>query len=494
MRRTNFRVKDVSGGKTDETTVKKPTTKDFNQLTADFKELNEKADKAVDTAKKYEDLVKAGVVKEDEKGMPVVHTRSKVGSDEQKCLSAFGTTEVAKLFNINVGEDKFKHVPEQMKGMVLELKRDLHTARTVAQMFYGDSKDYMGATEEQDQFGRCKNILESNFGKNVLLPKLKAFGSVANADWIPTIVASQFIAEFELEKELVGNLRAIPMPSSPYDLPTAGGLTTARRSAENTTMTDSSFSTGKVRFEASKFAEYYIIPEEVNEDTAPGILEFARGELTQAHLRAFETATLNGTKIGTAHIDADTEALAADVAEKQYHGLRKYALDNSANGSTVDFGNAAITDANLRLMRRRMGKLAVNPKDCLWIAGAGSYLSMLGTDNVVTVDKLGPAAATVVTGMLGAYQGIPIIQSGFMREDLNAAGIEDAITVDRTGLVLVHRNRWYFGTRRPIRMALRPSKSADDRFEIASYSRVDFQGHPQTADEVGVVYGFNIPS
>jgi len=310
-------------------------------------------------------------------------------------------------------------------------------------------------------------------------------------EWIPTAIASTYISEVELGKEIVGSVQDVTMPTSPYELPTSGGYTKARRIAENTTMTDSSFTTGNLTFTAGKFGEYYILPTELTEDSAPNILALGRSELTQAHLRAFETAMINGTKIGTAHIDSDTQAGAADLAEKQYHGLRYYALGNTANGGTTDFGNAVVSDANLMLMRQRMGVLGVHPSELLWVPGATSYLQMLATTNVVTVDKMGPRA-TVLTGQLGSYQGTPIITTGFMRQDMNATGVYDGVTMNRTGILLVRRNRWYFGTRRPIRLALRECRSADDRYEIASYSRVDFTGHTQSASEVGISYGYNI--
>ena len=204
---------------------------------------------------------------------------------------------------------------------------------------------------------------------------------------------------------------------------------------------------------------------------------------------------VNGVEFGTAHIDSDTQAGSAELAEKQFHGFRKLAIDNSANGSTVDFGNAAIVDAKLREMRLGMGKFGINPADLVWIPGSTAYLQMLGTDNVVTVDKMG-SNATILKGQLGSYDGIPISQTGYMRNTLNAAGVHDGLTTDRTGILLIHRMRLYWATRRAIRMVVRPSKSADDRIEMASYSRVDFQAHAQSdaETELTIMYGHNIPA
>lgn len=485
----NPRYKDVSGGKKD---IKKPSVKDFNQLKKDFESLSSKAETAIEKAKKYEEGLKNGIFQVDEKGFPTVKTTSRVGSEEQKAMSAFRVTDPSKLFGLNTGDQKFNGVPSHLKGMIYDLKCTLENARIVAQVCYGDGRDFVGANETQDKFAVCKNLFESRYAKEELIPKLKAFGLTEQADWIPSMVSSTFIPEFELDRDLVGNLKNIDMPSSPYKLPTSKNLTTARRIAPGISATANNFDTDGIDFTAKKFVEYYEIPEEVNEDTLPQLVNYARQELGTAHLRAFETATLNGTEFGTAHIDSDTQAASAELAEKQFHGLRYLALQNSANGATVNFGNVNATDTLLMAMIARMDKFSVNPKQALWITGANAYHQMKATDNVVTVDKMGPAAATILTGVLGMYQGIPIIQSGYMRRDLNATGVYDGVTTDRTGLMLVNRERWYFATRRPIRMALRPSRSKDDMFEIASYSRVDFNGHPQTASEVSAVYGYNL--
>jgi len=421
---------------------------------------------------------------------------SSINSDEQKCLRMFGVGSVKKLLETNVCADRYSRVPQELKHMAIELKKDFQNARFIAQLFHDGKMDKIGATEALDKFPACPSILETSYAKDILIPKLKAFGTGVTgggAEWIPTMISSSYIPEFELERELVGTLQEITMPSSPYELPFTKNSTTARKGTEGTTATESSFGTDVLQFNAKKFLEYYILPEEVNEDSIVSILELARQQLSEAHKRAFETATINGVQMPLVgvHIDSDTNAGAADLAEKQWTGLRKLALDNSANGGTTDFLNAVISDAKLGEMRASMGKFAVSPMQLLWVMGPLSYLQMIKTTNVVTVDKMGPNA-TILTGQLGAYDGIPIIQSGYIRQDMNATGVYDGVTVDRTGCILIRRDRLYFATRRPIRLALRESRSADDRYEIASYSRTDFVARTQDANEVSISYGLNV--
>ena len=463
----------------------KPTVKDYTKIVEDFNSLSSRVDAAETKAAEAEEKMKAMLGG----GAPDGHNRM-AGGDETKALSYFGVPHVKDLLQVDTGAPQFAWVPSEIKGMTLQIKKDFETARIISQMFYEDPFDRVGTTDKTDRVAVCKNIGESYFFKNVLAPKLKAFGSGVvggGAEWIPTVMASSYISELELGREFVGMLKQINMPQSPYELPT-NGFTVARGGTENVTATDSSFSTDVLPFSAKKFLEYYIFPEELREDSAPDIVALGRMELTQAHLRAFETVVINGDSDG-AHQDADTQAGAADLAEKQIDGIRKICL---AQGKTVDFGGA-VSDIKLREMRAAMGKFGVNPADLVWVASAKGYLQMLGTNNVTTVDKMGPNA-TILKGQLGSYEGIPIVQSGFLRSDMDATGVNILPGDATTGMLLVHRPRLYWATRRPIRMAIRPSRSADDRIEMASYSRVDFtlDANDFATGESPVVYGINI--
>jgi hypothetical protein len=285
-------------------------------------------------------------------------------------------------------------------------------------------------------------------------------------------------------------MKQVSMLSNPYDMPIQSSVTKARKIAENTQATATNFGTNKIQFSAVKSVEYYILPEELSEDSAPDILSVARDEVVRAQIRAIEAAIINGDDDGT-HIDSDTQALGADVAEKFWKGIRRQALANSANGGTTDFGNGVVSAALLRTLRARMGKFGVNPLDLILLAGPSAAAQLQSLDQVATVDKFGPMA-TILKGVLSAYQGIPILTSQYMREDLNATGVYDGVTFNRAGLILLNKNRWYVGTRRPIKVKIQPDMVDQDRMLMASYQRKDFKGHTQSATEVSVSYGYNI--
>ena len=414
-------------------------------------------------------------------------------SDERKAMSYFGCSHVKNLLEVNTNSPRFQHVPAQYKHLVRELKNAVDTARFIAQNFHGAERDFVGKTEKQDRVAVIKNLVGTNYGKNELAARLKAFGSTVSGggdEWVPTLISSSYVDEFELEKMVEGRMVQIDCPSSPYELPVKSGVTKARKIAENTAMSDASFTTTKITFTAKKLGEYFIIPEELDEDSAVSFMPMARDELIRAHLRAVESAIINGDDDGT-HIDSDTQAGAADLAEKLWKGLRRQSIANSANGGTQSFGAAAVTKPNLSAMRANGGKFFTDPSQCLWIVGPQVYAQLLSLDDVSTVDKFGPMA-TVLRGALAAYLGIPIVVSEHMRENLNASGVYDGITTDRGGILLVNERRWYVGRRRPVKIMLAQDLPGQDRQLLAAYQRKDFQGHVQSASEVSSVYGLNI--
>jgi hypothetical protein len=286
------------------------------------------------------------------------------------------------------------------------------------------------------------------------------------------------------------------MASNPFQLPVQTESKKARLVGEGSAATDVTFGTEKLVFDAKKFMDYYILPEELNEDSAPAILELARREVVASQIRAIESAIINGDLTGT-HMDSDTTA---DMAEKGFKGLRKYALQS---GATVSFSGGAVTKDGLNAMRKAMGKYGVNPRSLAWIFGPSVYTQAQKLDIVESLQNFGPNA-TVLTGALGIYNGISVLVSEYAREDLNASGVYDGTTRTMSAPLLVNLERFYLGMRRPIRVkAAMDARPEYDRWQLVSYSRQAFEGHKQygqtyasgsTSTEKSVVVGINLLS
>lgn len=403
-------------------------------------------------------------------------------SDEKKLLNTFRCKGFDELIKTNVADPRFARVAPDLKHQVLTLKENIDVARFMEQMF-GD-----GTPDTKNKFGKI-GFNSTAFGREIM-DQVKSFGSGVvggGAEWIPTLVATTAIEEYELERQLAAMFKQVNMPSNPYKLPKQDGVTKARSIAENTGMTDSSFGTSDILFDAFKLGEFYRIPEELQEDSAVDLLRMARNEIILAQDRAFESLILNGDTTAP-HMDADTEAGAADLAEKTVKGLRKLSLENAA---TVDFGAAVVSEAKMNEMRRLMGKLGVNVRELAYIFGASSYFQATELPNVSTVEKFGPHA-TILNGSLAAYRGIKIAISEYCRDDVSATGLNTGVADDFGVCHLVNASRFYFAKRRPIVVKAMMDMADQDRWLLASYSRVDFKGHVQSADEVSAVTGINI--
>lgn len=466
---------------------------DTNDLEKTTKGLEQRLD---DVEKKYADLQAEKKKLEEEKASLLggndsyVPVGNRSNSDEARCLRYFGVRDAKGLLSVNTADPKYKHVPQELKGMVMAFKENVDVARMTHQIFHGGSLDRSNG----DIVTPVKGILSgSHFAKQVLAPQLKAFGTGATGEgeeWVPTALSSSYIEEFELNREVAQQFRQISMPTNPYELPVQTDVTQARIQVESCSTGDNlasqNFGTSKIVFDAVKLVEHMCMPEELNEDSAPAILALARGELTEAQGRAYENAILNGDDSGS-HMDSDVTA--AEDARKSWKGLRKLALDNSA---TTDFGSAAITKTGLREMRTNMDKFGVNVRDLVWIVSAKGYNQMLDIDEVTTVEKFGPQA-TILRGALAAFDGIPIVISEFVRDDLNDTGVYDGVTTTESYCVLVNRRRFMWGQRRPIRIrAVMDPTPPGDRWLLASWWRGDFQGHTQSASEASVQLGISI--
>jgi HK97 family phage major capsid protein len=409
-------------------------------------------------------------------------------SDEQRALRYFGARSVKDILEVNTGDARFKAVPAELKHLVRQLKEDFDVSRLTQQIFHGEARD------AGDMQAHVKGILDGNhFAREVLAPRLKAFGSTvvgAGDEWVPTMVSSSYLEEFELDRQVVDQFKSINMPSSPFDIPVQKDVTVARRQPESCDPADNipaaNFGTDKLTLQATKLVEHMCLPEELNEDSAPQILALIRGEVTTAQGRAWETAIMNGDNSGT-HMDTDVTGVVD--ARTSWKGLRKLAIANSA---TVNFSAAAVTVANLRAMRTAMGKFGVGERNLTWIVSSKIYNQFLALPEVSTVEKFGPNA-TILRGALAALDGIPIIISEYARDDLAATGVNTAPGDALSSVLLVNRMRFYWGVRRAIkvRASLDPTPPGD-RWLLASWWRGDFKGHAQSATEKSVVLGRNV--
>ena len=283
-------------------------------------------------------------------------------------------------------------------------------------------------------------------------------------EWVPDLWQNS-VWEAQREETRIASLFAqVDMPSDPFNLPIEGADPTVSFVPETTAeaelllsgagnpIPDSKIGTGKVQLDTGKLALRVGISSELVEDSLIPVLPQFSKQATTAIVEMVDNVILNGdaTNAATGNINLDDADPADTLGYLIFNGLRHSALVE-ATAYATDAGGAGLSLANLRTMRFTLPAGIYNrTKDLAFIVGAEGEKSLLNLDEVVTMDKLG-ANATVVTGMIGAIDGIPVISSQYM--GLTEADGKISTTGSNNTLgqvVLVYRPNWFVGYRRKI--------------------------------------------
>jgi hypothetical protein len=171
-------------------------------------------------------------------------------------------------------------------------------------------------------------------------------------------------------------------------------------------------------------------------------------------------------------------------------GIRHYFLVDDT-GQAVNAGGDALTDTDIVGALSKMGKYAVNPSDVLMICDASTYLKgLLNLDTVITVDKFG-AGATVLTGQIGAYRGIPIIVSESM-ELTEADGMRDEAGTGTLGqIAIVNKRMWKVGSWRSLLVEIDRDIQKRQTLMVASF-RLGIAAYDRTSDHSAGIYNISV--
>lgn len=310
-------------------------------------------------------------------------------------------------------------------------------------------------------------------------------GQGAGAAWVPTGYSPDLIMKFELERMLAAKFEIVAMPNDPFRIPRQTSRGKIYKKTRGAAPKKSKAGDDYVDLSTTTLAAYQSVAYEMEEDAIIAMIPFIRTDLAQDMADGEENLLLNGDTTGT-HQDADVED--EDDALTSWKGLRKLSKDGS---DTYDFGGADPTLRSLRAMRSQMGKYGVNPRRLLYTVGCVGLVHLLNVDEVQTLDKYGPAA-TVITGEIGRIDGVPILVSGYIREDLNASGDFDDTTEDFTGIQLVNPNGFVIGRRRaPLMESFHDVIAGSD--ELVVSMREDFIKRYPTTEALSM-WGYNIPN
>ncbi len=242
-----------------------------------------------------------------------------------------------------------------------------------------------------------------------------------------------------------------PMPSNPFDIPRQLGDVNFYPGAENIATTSTRLGTGKATLTAYELVGQVPYSFTLEEDAIISLLPEIRAGLVRNTAEVIDDVILNADTTVTNNINADGATIAASDAGKGhwllgYDGLVHLPLvDNTAQANNH---NAAVSDDMFNEIRAKLGRYGVRPSEVVWVMDVNTFIRAQSIANFRTMDKLGPNA-TILTGMLGAVEGIPVIVSEQMRlADADGKVTDGGNAVDTGRLLIFNRTQWAQGFRR----------------------------------------------
>lgn len=300
-------------------------------------------------------------------------------------------------------------------------------------------------------------------------------GQGVGEHWIPTGFSSRLIEDVRLTLRVANLHDRFNMPTNPYTFPVEGADISAYKVGENTGDDDAGTpatwipaatpTTSNLTFSAKKIGVRVVTSNEFIEDSIIAALPYMRSRIVLSLGEAQENILINGdVRVDGTGVDGLTAGQSSDQ-RTAWNGYRRFCVDN---GNVVDA--AGLTLADIRAVRTKMGKYGVNNSQLALVTGINAYNQLLSLDQVITIDKFGPRA-TILSGQIGAIDGIPIIISEFVRENYGAGLTGSGST---TAMFLVRRDLFWFGDRRDIQIKGREVIETDQNVLVA-LQRLDFK-------------------
>ncbi len=275
----------------------------------------------------------------------------------------------------------------------------------------------------------------------------------AGDELVATLEARELWQDVNLQTLVAPIVPTFPMPSNPFEVPRQLGDVSFFPGTENTATSDTALVTGRITLTAYELVGQVPYSFTLEEDGVIAMLPEIRAGLVRNVAEVLDDIILNADKTTTNNINADGASITASTSGKAhwllgYDGMLHLPLVD--NTSQANNHNAAVSDDMFNELRVKLGKYGARPSQLAWIMDVNTFIRAQSISQFRTMDKLGPNA-TLLTGMLGAVEGIPVIVSEQMPLADADGKITDGASSNTKGrLLLVNRTQWAQGFRRQL--------------------------------------------
>ena len=329
----------------------------------------------------------------------------------------------------------------------------------------------------------------------------KAFNdqSGTGAEFIPDQFISDLYQEFQLPKRLRGLLTRVQADRNTLLIPRLnrggrpyikGEITVDSPLAQYTTSTPS---TGQKTINIKGLASSYVLDDAAVEDAALAVLPIFSQQIAQDLEDAFEDCMINGDTAATHQDDIanwnirdrwGSAGLGGSADHRRtFNGMRAAAFDQS---NTAAKAGASLAASDILAGMSSLGELGASNL-VMVVSPEFMIESLMGLDEVITIDKFGPAAS-VLSGQIGSIFNVPIIMSRFLSNDLATTGLYTGSGAT-TGFLLFNAASYYLYERRGIVVEQDKDISAGAIRLVATYRAV--MGSPDQSTTKNTFFGFN---
>ncbi len=310
----------------------------------------------------------------------------------------------------------------------------------------------------------------------------------AGDELVQTMLMNELWADVNLLTTVASLFRMIVMPSNPFEIPLQLGDVNWYPGTSNVAGTSTNPATAKRTLTAFELVGVVPWALDLDEDAVIAMLPEVRALIVRNAAEVQDDICINADTTETNGINSDGATITAGDAGKAqwligFNGLRHIPLvDNT--GQNVNLAGAP-SDDMFNQSRVQLGKYGVRPSEVAHIIDLNTFIRSQAISTFRTLDKLGPNA-TLLTGQLGAVEGIPVVVSEFLRlADADGLVTDAGNVVDTGSLLTVNRTQWWKGMKRDVTIETERDIQKRQTVMVASM-RLAFTGRLTPASDTSV--------